>query len=51
MSTAANSPAAMSPIETPTRTGSPPSGPVMLMRPLIACTMTSYAGRGLSGPS
>lgn len=45
MSSAANSPAAMSPIDTPTRTGSPPSGLVILIRPLIAYT-TSNAGAG-----
>ena len=38
---AANMPAVMSPIEVPTRVGSPPSGPVMLMIPPSAWTTMS----------
>ncbi len=41
MPTAVNSPAAMSPMEVPTRVGSPPGQPVTLMMPPIACTTMS----------
>ena len=37
-------------MDTPTRTGKPSLGPVMLIMPLIACTMMSNAGRALRGP-
>ena len=48
---AANIPAVMSAIETPPRTPGPPSGPVMLIIPLSACTIRSNAARVRYGPS
>ncbi len=50
MPTAVNSPAAMSPSESPGRTGRPPGSPVMLMTPPMPCTTMSSAGRSRSGP-
>ncbi|MNK97363.1 hypothetical protein D3C87_1176890 [compost metagenome] len=41
----AYSPAPISPIDTPTRAGLPPASPVTLIRPPMACTTMSYAGR------
>ena len=46
-----NSAAVMSPMLTPGRTGPPPSSPVMLSMPPIACTITSSAARFANGPS
>ncbi len=42
---AANIPAAMSAIGTPSRVGGPPTGPVMLIIPLTPWTIRSYAVR------